>query len=301
MELYLLTGFLGSGKTTLLKNMAGLWPGSRLFVIVNEFGKEGIDGALLESTGLDLVEINNGSIFCSCRVGQFEQALQAAILHHPDVVLVEASGLSDPSSFYEMLELPELSPLQWKATLCLVDAMRFHKVAHTAASAAKQLAASSIAIINKADLASPAQIAEVQQLITDMNPHIPQYITSFGKVEPEWLRDSSYRPSFGKTSLAKDITLQKAVVQIGRCTVAQLEELVGFLSTASYRIKGFVACGEGMMLVNAVGDSCEITPWEGSAPKEENKLVVLAGKGMPLHQQLKKAAGLYPGLIVQLG
>ena len=45
----LIAGFLGSGKTTLLRNILS-WPGdlSRTAILVNEFGKIGIDGELLQ-------------------------------------------------------------------------------------------------------------------------------------------------------------------------------------------------------------------------------------------------------------
>ena len=45
-ELYLITGFLGAGKTTFLKNFIRLFEGKRMHIIVNEYGKEGIDGQL---------------------------------------------------------------------------------------------------------------------------------------------------------------------------------------------------------------------------------------------------------------
>ena len=46
-KLYLVTGFLGAGKTTFLKNFIRSFEGQRLHIIVNEYGKEGIDGKLL--------------------------------------------------------------------------------------------------------------------------------------------------------------------------------------------------------------------------------------------------------------
>jgi G3E family GTPase len=52
VEIVLLSGFLGSGKTTLLKRILS-WETdlAGTVVIVNEFGKVGIDGALLKETG----------------------------------------------------------------------------------------------------------------------------------------------------------------------------------------------------------------------------------------------------------
>ena len=63
IKLYLITGFLGAGKTTFLKKFVTLFQGQKLALIVNEFGKEGVDGALLSTLGIALSEINNGSIF----------------------------------------------------------------------------------------------------------------------------------------------------------------------------------------------------------------------------------------------
>ena len=65
-------------------------------MIVNEYGKEGIDGQLLKEVGSVLDEINNGSIFCSCRLDKFEEVLGKALKSQPDVILIEASGLSNP-------------------------------------------------------------------------------------------------------------------------------------------------------------------------------------------------------------
>ena len=98
MELYLITGFLGAGKTTFLKNFARQFAGRRLRLIINEFGRAGVDGTLLRELDAALDEISNGSIFCACRLDQFEAALEQAAADAPDVVLVEASGLADPTN-----------------------------------------------------------------------------------------------------------------------------------------------------------------------------------------------------------
>ena len=75
-SLYLITGFLGAGKTTFLKQFMKQFSSERMHIIVNEFGKEGIDGELLSELGIALDEINNGSIFCSCRLDKFKNVLQ---------------------------------------------------------------------------------------------------------------------------------------------------------------------------------------------------------------------------------
>lgn len=59
-----LTGFLGSGKTTLVNHILTENHGKKLAIIENEFGKIGIDGALiqrnmkLESHDEEIIEVN---------------------------------------------------------------------------------------------------------------------------------------------------------------------------------------------------------------------------------------------------
>ena len=66
IKLYFLTGFLGSGKTTLLKNLLENMEGMKVGVIQNELGKISIDGTVLQNDDIHMVELNRGSIFCSC-------------------------------------------------------------------------------------------------------------------------------------------------------------------------------------------------------------------------------------------
>ena len=79
-------------------------------MIVNEFGKVGVDGELLQKMGACLDEITNGSIFCSCRLDQFEQSLMDALKNNPDVILVETSGLSDPTNIKKSFRIQK----DWK-------------------------------------------------------------------------------------------------------------------------------------------------------------------------------------------
>ena len=58
-KLYLITGFLGSGKTTFLHNLVRLFPSRRLAIVVNEFGKVGVDGVLLSDLSLKAASLTH--------------------------------------------------------------------------------------------------------------------------------------------------------------------------------------------------------------------------------------------------
>jgi G3E family GTPase len=108
-RLYLITGFLGAGKTTFLKKFA-LLAGGRLSIIVNEFGRENIDERLLAKLNARLAGVAGGSIFCTCRLDQFENALLEALEGAPDAILVETSGLSDPTAIRDVPPLVQRAP-----------------------------------------------------------------------------------------------------------------------------------------------------------------------------------------------
>ena len=199
MELYLITGFLGAGKTTFLKNFARQFAGRRLRLIINEFGCAGVDGTLLRELDAALDEISNGSIFCACRLDQFEAALEQAAADAPDVVLVEASGLADPTNVRRVLaQFPAVS---YQGSVCVADAARLEKVFSTARACPRQLAVSSLVLLNKTDLATEAQCAEAKALILRANPAARIRRTQFGRFEPEWLSlivpdvDAGYHPA----------------------------------------------------------------------------------------------------------
>ena len=88
-KLYLITGFLGAGKTTFLHQFVRLFPDRRTAIVVNEFGKQGVDGTLLEDLDIKMEEINNGSIFCACKIEQFEDALLRLQQENFDVIFVD--------------------------------------------------------------------------------------------------------------------------------------------------------------------------------------------------------------------
>src|SRR5260370_36493572 len=62
-----LTGYLGSGKTTLLNRILTHKDRTRVAVTVNEFGEEGIDSKLVVQADEQILEMNNGCIFCRVR------------------------------------------------------------------------------------------------------------------------------------------------------------------------------------------------------------------------------------------
>ena len=295
-EFYLITGFLGAGKTTFLKNFIPLFPSRRLHLIINEFGKVGVDGALLKHFDADLDEIDNGSIFCACRLDQFENVLEKALQSRPDVIIVECSGLSDPTNIHRVLvRYPDI---EYRGSICLTDAVRLEKVFFTAQVCQRQLAVSSLVLLNKADLASAQQLEKAKEYIYKANPAAHIEYTEFGRIQPQCLSFLFARPNSEKASSIRDITLQKATLTFSReISKSSLEKCLSLLSEATYRMKGFFQLSEGTFFVDCVGPLIQISPWQGEA---NNKLCLLDGKGMALRRAVKAAAQWYEQYVTEV-
>ena len=155
-KLYILTGFLGSGKTTLLLNLLHHLKGHKVGVIQNEFGKLSIDGDILRSGDIQMVEITRGSIFCTCLQLKFVEALSEMAKQDFEYLFVESSGLGDPSNVQSILDAAEIAAgkkMDFRGVICLVDAKNFWEQINDGDYVNRQLRHCHLAAITKGKLA----------------------------------------------------------------------------------------------------------------------------------------------------
>ena len=162
-------GFLGAGKTTLLNRWLAQATGQRFAVLVNDFGAINIDAALVSQAGSDAIALSNGCVCCS--IGDdFSQALTRVLAMSPafDAVVVEASGVSDP---WRIAQYALADPqLQLQGVIVLLDASAL--AAQRAdplltETLQRPLAHADLLVLNKADLASAAELSEARAWIAD--------------------------------------------------------------------------------------------------------------------------------------
>ncbi len=300
-DFYLITGFLGAGKTSLLKSILPLYADRDVRLIINEFGKVGLDGTLLRDQAADLFEIIDGSAFCECRLEQFEAAIAEAMADTPDVIFVEASGLSDPGSIRTILAAyEEAKTLRYRGAVCVVDAPRFRKLVEAARACKKQLAVADLVLINKCDLTSEAECAAVETLLQSLS--LARCVrTTFGTITKEQLE--SIQPSAHEADISHkpDLTLQKAMITISsEIASADVERILQLLAPATYRIKGLIRVSDGVFVADCVGPEVRMTPYTGTA-NTENKLVLLSGEGLPLRRTIQQALRLFDSMITLTG
>lgn len=197
IDVYILTGFVGAGKTTLLNHLLKSEPfvSARAALIINEFGKIGVDGALVQRQDLKRYDINKGSIFCICTKTDFLKALtEIAESGNYDSLLIEATGIAETVDIESFLDAPKLKEMfQIKANLCLVDAANFIRVAAFLKPAKTQVQYADALIVNKTDLVSDAELDTLQKILSELNPAAPIVLTQYGRTGTDILNTIEHR------------------------------------------------------------------------------------------------------------
>jgi G3E family GTPase len=168
-----LTGYLGSGKTTLLNRILSGDHGKRYAVIVNEFGEIGIDNDLIVESDEEIYEMNNGCVCCTVR-GDLIRVVEG-LMRRPgrfDAILVETTGLADPAPVAQTFFMDDevRAKTRLDAVVALVDAKHLPLRLRDSREAEDQIAFADVVLLNKADLVSPDELAEVEDAIRAINP-----------------------------------------------------------------------------------------------------------------------------------
>ncbi|GAB2641551.1 GTP-binding protein [Psychrobacter pocilloporae] len=135
----LVTGFLGAGKTTVINQLLATKSNDeRWALLINEFGRIGIDGALLASSqdnndleqqNIAMREVSGGCICCTSQL-----PLQIAISrllndHHPRRLLIEPTGLAHPRELILQLSAPHWqTALQMNAVITVLSGEQWQQI-----------------------------------------------------------------------------------------------------------------------------------------------------------------------------
>ena len=171
-----LTGYLGAGKTTLLNRILSEDHGKKYAVIVNEFGEVGIDNDLIVGADEEVFEMNNGCVCCTVR-GDLIRVVQGLMKRKGgfDAIIVETTGLADPGPVAQTFFVDEdvRAKTQLDSVTTVVDAKHLMLRLADSKEAAEQIAFADQIILNKIDLVTEIELAEVERAIRRLNPLAP--------------------------------------------------------------------------------------------------------------------------------
>lgn len=198
----LVGGFLGAGKTTLLAQAARRLAarGKRAGLITNDQAADLVDTAVLRQVSPDVQEIAGGC-FC-CRFPDLVAAMKALVDQaHPDVILAEPVGSCTDLSATVLQPVKQLYGTQFRVApfSVLADPQRLAEALGQGPLStldAKimyifriQLEESDAIVINKCDLVSAAELAQLKALVQRRYPARPVFVISSlrGDGVDEWL------------------------------------------------------------------------------------------------------------------
>jgi G3E family GTPase len=180
-----LTGYLGAGKTTLLNRILSENHGKKYAVIVNEFGEIGIDNDLIIGADEEVFEMNNGCVCCTIR-GDLVRILEGLMKRKGkfDAIIVETTGLADPAPVAQTFFVDEdvQKNARLDAVVTVADAKWLSDRLKDAPEAKNQIAFADVIVLNKTDLVSKGELAEVEARIRAINPYAKLHRTERCKV-----------------------------------------------------------------------------------------------------------------------
>ena len=240
-------------------------------VLVNEFGKVGLDHHLLRRADERTVLLGHGCVCCTTRedlVGTLLELLDEEDrggIQPPDRVVIETTGLADPAPIlFTVFSHPVLQHHYYvDLVISTVDAVNGELHLNLNPESSKQIAASDVIVLTKTDVAKVGGADGLYDRIHGINPYARVIEAPFGEVdhaellrppasptlfrEPRVPEDNQHVSRTHSTSLTFDGPVDWAAfgTWFSMLLHARGEEVL--------RVKGLLdAGGEGPVLLNGV-------------------------------------------------
>ncbi|WP_031075896.1 CobW family GTP-binding protein [Streptomyces sp. NRRL S-118] len=296
-----LSGFLGSGKTTLLNHLLRSARGTRIGVMVNDFGSIEIDAMTVAGQVGSTVSLGNGCLCCAVDASELDTYLEALTRPsaHLDVIVIEASGLAEPQELVRMVLASDNERIVYGGLVQVVDAAEFDATRARHPETDRHLAIADLVVVNKADRVDPEELRRVHTVVAGLADRAAVIDAAYGRVDPELLFDRAARRdddgiegqlSFDDLREDEHHAHPHAEYETLSFTAGDPlhpRRLLDFLDSRAeglYRIKGFVDFGDAdpanRYAVHAVGRFLRFHPEPWPADEQRLTQLVLIGSGI---------------------
>ncbi len=286
-EIFVIAGFLGSGKTTLLKRILA-WDADlrNTAVIVNEFGKVGLDSDMLKQGGSDVIELTSGCVCCTMKA-DLNLTLQALWKRsRPTRILIELSGVGNPVSVVETLnEAAMHDHMAVKKVITIVDADNWEVRDCFGSLFSKQIQEADLILLNKSDTVDPKQILFFLKEINELVPDAEVIPTIYSNVDFQTLfAGSAWNLPRPINALKSTADIETDLDRADRLFVTFsfqgpeilnetcFHDFMRNLPWELFRVKGTVRFENRTVFVNHVGNKTE---WENWLGRDETRLVFI--------------------------
>jgi G3E family GTPase len=292
----ILTGYLGAGKTTLLNYILTEKHGHRIAVIENEFGEINIDSELVLSADEEIFELTNGCVCCVATArADLLRILEKLLARRDkfDHILVETSGAADPTPVAQTFFANEqvLTGTSLDAIVTMVDAK--HAAQHLDHHAVDQIVIADRIIMNKVDLVSEKELADIEAQVRGINNTAPILRSTHAKVDLENIlgigafnaqrreislegHHHTHEPGLASESFVFQRSFQKKKFE------SWLEQLLKERGDDVYRLKGIIALENESrrFVVQAVHRMKEIRPADAWGSEKPGSRLVFIGRNL---------------------
>ncbi len=277
----IISGFLGVGKTTAILSLFANKPTNEKWaVLVNEYGKVGIDGKIYKAHGIEVKEIPGGCVCCA--QGLPLQVAVNRILREtkPDRLILESSGIGHSGGVIKTLSGDNFNKvLTMKAGICLLDPRHLKQHEYSSNNLFKeQLQFSDVLVANKIDLADKEAMALFDKLSSSFTLKKELVTTTKkGVLNVDWL-DYPHTPRFQQSKFFSSTKPQSENWQThsfcySNDTLFDLDVLKIWLETQQFiRLKGLVQTKSGCFLLNCSHGQVNVTRQENT---EDNYIEVI--------------------------
>jgi G3E family GTPase len=280
-DLYLISGFLGAGKTSTLQSLlsspADL---SGTLVIVNEAGRLGLDGRLVERAWIPVRELSNGCVCCTLRTELVELLrLLLSEAEPPARIILEASGLANPLAVVGAVRR-FVDRLGLIKTVAVVEVELWEARAVLGPAFRDGLAAADLVILNKIDtVASEAAEGYLKEIVAE-RPGLAVVAASYGRIDPElFLRPPESGPLQGSSEEALPGDWLSTGLEVDRpIPRAAWEAFLGRWGHRLERLKGQLLLDDGQAYIDGVRGRLSLRE---ALPGVPGTRLVLIGRGWP--------------------
>lgn len=279
-------GYLGSGKTTLLNRVLRHAAGTRIALLVNDFGDIGVDGDLIAAADGDTITLANGCV--CCMIGSDLMTALWSIRDRddpPDRVIIEASGIADPAPIAHHALTPGFD-LDGVVVLLDADTVR-RRERHPVVGRTirRQLAAADVLVLNKTDLVSAGDLADLDVWLARCAPGVPVLHAQDGNVPVSAMLGLDHTAPLpdsvadhGDDYISLGLTVDRPVNR------AALARFLDGLPPGVLRVKGILEVVESpgvRTVVHQVATRRAITTHPDRRADGPGRLVVIALAGTP--------------------
>ena len=291
MKVLVVSGFLGAGKTTFIRELARRIEGS-VVVLENEFGEVGVDGALLRDAPVDVVELAQGCICCTMRTDFLRAVDEIGRRYHPDVLLIEPTGIGSLSLILK--SLPAGEGVELAPPVTIVDAESFGDYIEVFGDFYRdQIAGASTLVVTKSEVLSPGERDTVLEALAALNPKAGIVLPPYAALPPEWWGGlleakaaDAPAPSEGVAALSlESLGLRDLSFRSREALEGLLDRLASGAFGRVYRVKGLAPVGGEWVRFDVVNRSRTIEAWrpaDGSRMALIGEDLDIPGIGMAL-------------------